>query len=53
LVDIFKRGGQEFINSFAVAAETKQAFVRDKKVIFNWLTKVINAGGKNFLKIPS
>ena len=38
LVDIFKRGRQQFADSFAVAAETKQAFVRDKKVFFNWLT---------------
>ena len=44
LVHIFKRGRQTFADSFMVAAETKQAFVRDKKVFFNWLVTKGNKG---------
>mmetsp|Transcript_17197 Transcript_17197/g.32552 ORF Transcript_17197/g.32552 Transcript_17197/m.32552 type:complete len:470 (+) Transcript_17197:1371-2780(+) len=39
LVEIFKRGRQQFADAFEVAEETKRAFVRDKKVFFNWLVK--------------
>jgi hypothetical protein len=39
LVNIFKQGRQQFADAFEVAENTKRAFVRDKKVFFEWFLK--------------
>jgi hypothetical protein len=38
-VNIFKQGRQQFADLFNVPSETARAFVRDKKVFFEWLIK--------------
>jgi hypothetical protein len=39
LVNIFKQGRQQFADAFEVVESTKRAFMRDKKVFFEWLLK--------------
>jgi hypothetical protein len=39
VVNIFKQGRQQFADAFEVDEGTKRAFVRDKKVFFEWLLK--------------
>ena len=39
LVDIFKRGRQQFADAFDLPEDTRKALVRDKKIFFGWLVK--------------